>query len=97
MPSPYDLLVVTAHDLAQFERNHYRSKIRFLLSLIFNELPTELKSQTKCIDPCLRPIEGFEDKYVRGYEVAIDKNREIEIFMRKYIPFFILMKKQSKD
>jgi len=92
MQSPYDLIRITAYDIAMFEKNAEKSKIGILLKLIFDELPSELKPFLRFVNPYLKPIDGFEDVHVVGYEICIDENEEIQKFVQNFIPFLILRK-----
>lgn len=92
MSSPYDLITITLKDLEVFEKSWERSKIGIILHIIFDELPEHLKKEIPFLFPSLQPIEGFEDEHVRGYEISIVQNGEIEDFVRDYVPFFILKK-----
>jgi len=92
MGSPYDLIKITAHDLASFKKDAPRSKIGIILNLVYEELPLKLKHSIKFINTHLRQIEGFEDNTIQGYEVVISENKKIEKFVREFIPFFILEK-----
>jgi len=93
MSSAYDLIYITKEDIDIYEINPYKSKIGILIQLVLSELPKPLQQYKKFIAPFLIPIEGFEDEKVKGFELVIKENREIEQFMHQYIPFFILKKK----
>lgn len=95
MGSPYDLIKITAHDLVSFKKDAPRSKIGIILNLVYEELPLKLRPSIQFITPYLRPIEGFTDNNIQGYEVVISENKKIEKFVREFIPFFILEKGNS--
>ncbi|MBN2016421.1 hypothetical protein JW766_06360 [Candidatus Dojkabacteria bacterium] len=92
MYSPYDLLKITENDLHTFKNNSKRGKVRKILNLVLNELPPHLKRQVKFTKPNLKPVRGFEDDKVKGYEIIIKNHKEIESFVRSYVPFFIMEK-----
>ena len=92
MSDPYDLITITKSDLSRYERASTNNKISLIINLILSELPEKLKGKSKFIEPTLKPIPGFEDQYIKGYEVCICQNFRIEQFVRRYLPFFILRK-----
>ncbi len=95
MSSPYDLITVSPKDLSQFEEEMEKSRIGKLIILVLRELPGKFKCYQRSVAPYLKAIEGFEDQNVKGYEVVIEESREIERFVRSYIPFFILKKRKE--
>ena len=98
MYSPYDLITITKVDLNEFQDDPFSGKIGSILNLVFDELPKDLKQYAKFTDPHLKPIQGFEDNNIKGYEIIIRGNTRIERFVRDYIPFVILKKsKNSKS
>lgn len=97
MNSPYDLVRITAQDLKDFVKNPEKGKVGAVLKLVLDELPYKLRIYTRFITPTLKPIRGFEDRFVKGYEIKIKENREIEMFVRRYIPFFLLRKESLDD
>jgi len=94
MDSPYDLITINKFDFKVFRNDPFTGKIGSLLNLVFEELPTKLKQYAKFTDPRLKPIPGFEDEEIKGYEIIILGNKRIEEFVRDYIPFIILNKRQ---
>lgn len=92
MKSPYDLITITPRDLEAFEENNLHSKVWTILFLILEELPTNLQHQAGFIAPTLTPIPGFRDDKIRGYEITIKENKNIQKFVREFVPFFILKK-----
>ncbi len=96
MDSPYDLITVNQVDFDRFQSDPFSGKIGSILNLVFDELPKNLKPYAKFTDPCLQPIQGFEDNDIKGYEITIRGNKRIERFVRDYIPF-ILLKKDRKE
>lgn len=94
MGTVYDLLYITKKDKLLYEKNPFKSRIGLLVELVLNELPPHLKKLKGFICPYLEPIEGFEDEFVQGFELVIKENRDIEQFVRSYIPFLIMKKKK---
>ena len=92
MSDPYDLITITKSDLNRYERDSRNNKISLIISLILSELPEKRKDKSKFLEPTLKPIPGFEDQHIKGYEVCICQNFKIEQFVRSYLPFFILRK-----
>jgi len=92
MDSPYDLVTISKVDFDRFQNDPFSGKIGSILHLVFDELPKDLKQCAKFTDPHLRPIEGFEDKEIKGYEITIRGNKRIERFVKDYIPFILLKK-----
>lgn len=93
MSSPYDLIRITSDDLKKFSKDPKGGKIGTILRIVLSELPEKEKRYIRFLSPELKAIEGFEDKFVKGYEVRIKGNRTIEKFLKNFIPFFLLMKK----
>lgn len=96
MDSPYDLITVNKNDFDRFQSDPFSGKIGSILHLVFDELPKNLKQYAKFTDPCLKPIQGFEDNNIKGYEITIKGNKRIEKFVRDYIPFILLKKNRKK-
>ncbi|MBU0975234.1 MAG: hypothetical protein ABIE03_06370 [Patescibacteria group bacterium] len=94
MKSPYDLITISFEDLEAFEANENKGKVWLILSLVLDELPKNLKGKAGFIAPTLTPIPGFRDEHVQGLEVSIKESSEIEKFVREFVPFFILRKKE---
>jgi hypothetical protein len=92
MGSPYDLITITPYDLFMFEKNGEKSRIGLILKLIMDELPSKLRPYAQFVSPYLKPIKGFEDEKVRGYEIVVEEHEEIEKFVQEFVPFFILKK-----
>ena len=97
MEDPYDLVRITPYDFKMYKKDAPNSKIGVILSLVFNELPIKLKPHTEFITHHLRPIRGFEDKDVKGYEIVIEGSAEIDKFVKRYVSFFLLMKKEKAN
>lgn len=97
MASLYDLITIDKYDLETFERYGLESKIGFLINLVLDEIPEHMKGIARFCSPYLKPIEGFEDEFVLGYEVVVDESPVIEKFIKSYIPFFILKKEIKKE
>ncbi len=92
MKSPYNLVTVPRYDIALYKKNPAYGKVGKVFNLVLDELPKELSKHRKFINPKLKPIEGFEDAKVKGFEVVIKENSDVEKFVRKFIPFFIMKK-----
>ena len=93
MNSLYDLITITSKDLRLYQKKR-KGKIGIILSIVLEELPASLQPLKEYTLPYLKPIRGFEDKNVRGYTVRIKEHKEIEGFIKKYVPFFILKKEK---
>ena len=92
MSKSTNLITISRQDLDAFELNSSKSKIGKLLTLVLSELPQEFTDKQSDIYPYLSQIEGFEDDKVRGYEVKVAGEGDVEKFIKSYIPFFILEK-----
>lgn len=92
MGSAYELITITPHDLFMFEKHGEKSKVGLILKLVLDELPSKLRQYVRFINPYLKPIKGFEDEKVRGYEIVVEEHKEIEQFVQDFVPFFILKK-----
>lgn len=92
MPSGYDLVIINSVDLEMFKQDARKSKIGTLIELVLEEVPQELKFASRFVTPYIREIEGFEDDTLKGFEICVDENKEVEEFIRGFIPFLILRK-----
>lgn len=93
METPYDLLYITKHDYSLFQKKTRKNKIQRVLNIVSNHLPENLKSPFKFAIIYLKPIDGFEDKEIKGYEVCVKGDEKVEKFIRNYVPFFLMRKR----
>lgn len=87
-----DLITLTDYDVVEFECKRSDGRVWSMLNIILEELPNDLKQKADAVEPSLKPITGFEDEKIKGYEIIFNGSKEIENFVKEYIPFFIVKK-----
>ncbi len=91
--SPYELITIRKQDLEMFRKSPKQSRIGIILSIVLDTMPPHLKALKKFISPQIMPVKGFEDENTKGYEIVLYEHRDIEEYVKRYIPFLILKKK----